>query len=219
MAKRQQKQEIVIEKPKDKIIELTVIGDSPLYVHRLGKKAKEELDNTKEGKKAKKRKPRNYQEEFLDSLHYIDAKGESVFEPPKKLLKTTRYGFPASGFKKAMISAVRQYQNVKMTEVKGVFFILGEFVQIKGTPKLDGFWRRIGGKGPGTGTPDWGIRAKFDKWSAKLTISYTENFISADSIANLLDAAGRCVGIGEDRPEKSGGTFGRWHVASAKELK
>jgi len=217
VAKKQIKQEIIIEKPKDKIIKLRIIGDTELKMHRLGKKAKEELDHTKEGKRAKKSKPRNYQEEFMDSMHYIDKVGKAIFEPPKKLLKTTRFGFPASGFKKAMISAVRQYQNVKMTEVKGIFFIIGEYVEIKGTPLLDGFWRRIGGKGPGTGTPDWGIRAKFPKWSAELTISYTENFISPDSIANLLDAAGRCVGIGEDRPEKAGNSFGRWHVASAQE--
>lgn len=217
MAKKQARQEIVIEKPKDKTIKLRIISDTPLLMHRLGKKAKEELDNTKEGKKARTQKPRVYQEEFLDSMHYINTKGESIFEPPEKLLKTTRYGFPASGFKKAMISAVRQYQNVKMTEVKGVFFIVGEYVEIKGVPEMDGFWRRIGGKGPGTGTPDWGIRAKFSKWSAELTITYLENFISPDSIANLLHAAGRCVGIGEDRPEKSGGTFGRWHIAGKNE--
>ena len=62
----------------------------------------------------------------------------------------------------------------------------GEFIEIVGKPVLDKFWRRIGGKGPGTGTPDLGIRARFDKWKSTVRIKYNADVISADSIANLL---------------------------------
>ena len=215
MAKKKEKNQIIeIEKPKKKIIRFLIIGDTPINIHRLGKKAKQELEDRGK-KKASARKIRNYEEEFMDSLYFIDANGNEI-ESPKKITKSTRIGFPASGLKKAMVSAARNFKNVTMAEIRGKFFVLGRFIEIKGTPKQDGFWRRIGGKGPGTGTPDWGIRAKVEKWSSVITVRYVENWMTPESIANLLDAAGFCVGLGEDRPDKTGNDAGMWHIASAK---
>ena len=40
----------------------------------------------------------------------------------------------------------------------------------------------------------------------------SQSNISAESVVNLLAAAGFAVGLGEDRPDKSGGSFGQWEV-------
>jgi len=211
MAKKEEQVKVNIERPVRKTIKLTIIGETELHVHRLGKKAKEELDNTAEGKKARKRKPRNYQEEFMDSIHFTDGKGHEV-EPPKKITRQTHFGFPASGLKKAMVSAARHFNNITMTEMKQVFHVENYMIEINGKPEMEGYWRRIGGRGPGTGTPDWGIRAVFKEWSADVYIKYIEGLITPESIANLLDMAGFCVGLGEDRPEKNGNTGGMWRL-------
>jgi hypothetical protein len=214
MAKKEKTSIIAVEKPEEMMIKFLIEGDtdSRFNMHRLGKKAKEELDNTAEGKskKSKMRKPRDYEAEFMDSLYFIDAAGREV-EAPEKITKTTRFGFPASGFKKAMVFAAR-HCNCEMTKLRGVFHVVGQFVEIQGQPRRDEFWRRIGSKGPGTGTPDRGIRAAFDTWKAELVIRYVKNLITPESIANLLSVAGFAVGVGEDRPDKAGGTCGMWHL-------
>lgn len=213
MAKKKE-EIIIIPKPKYKRIEVKIVCDTGMHVHRLGKKMMQEFDDRDHNKPKPTRAARDYDQEFLDSLYYIDANGFEV-TAPAKLSKTTRYGFPSSAFKKAMISAARQFDNIKMTELRGRFFVnqFQPFVEIKGKPLLDKFWRRIGGKGPGTGTPDIGIRATFPVWSAKLELRFLESGISAESVLNLLSTAGFSVGVGEDRPDKSGGTSGMWHIA------
>ncbi len=204
---------IVLRPPNFKTVRIGIVGMTPLNIHRLGKKLKIEFDERDAGKpkKSKKGVARNKEAEFMDSLYYINADGFEV-ETPKKLIPKTRYGFPASGFKKAMVSACRSYGNISMVEAKGQFFVLGQFVEIKGRPVKDEFWRRIGGKGPGDGTPDIGVRAIFPNWSADLHIRYNADIISAESVLNLLATAGISVGIGEDRPGKSGNTFGTWKL-------
>ena len=210
MAKKQE-QIIMIKKPNIDYLKIDIVGDTPVNIHRLGKKLKDEFDFRDQNKPIKKRGARDKHTEFMDSLYYINAKCEEV-ETPKTITPSTKFGFPSSGFKKAMVYAARQYQNIKMTELRGRFFVMNAYVEIKGKPVMDEFWRRIGGKGPGTGTPDIGVRAVFPKWSASLHIKYNKDVISAESVVNLLQTAGLSVGIGEDRPDKAGNTFGMWHV-------
>lgn len=215
MAKKKKKEEvIVIPKPKYNTLSISIVGDTQLQVHRLGKKMAEEFRDRDAGKPKKKKAVRDYDEEYMDSLYFIDKDGFEV-EAPEKITKTTRFGFPSSAFKKAMVAGARQFDNIKMTELRGRFFVnqFQPYVEIKGKPEMQEFWRRVGGKGPGTGTPHLGIRAIFKVWSAKLEIRYLESGISQESILNLLSTAGFTVGCGEDRPDKSGGTFGMWHLS------
>ena len=217
MAKKEKKTEIVIPLPKYKILNVKLIGDTKINIHRLGKKMMQEFEDRDKNKPKPKRGARDFQEEFMDSLYFIDPKGFEVARP-KSLTKDVRIGFPSSAFKKAMVFAARQFDNLKMSELKGRFFVnqFTPFVEIKGTPRLEKFNRRIGGKGPGTGTPDNGIRAEVFPWSAEVQIRFLENVISAESILNLLSVAGFAVGVGEDRPDKSGGTGGMWHIMNGK---
>lgn len=202
------------------MIEVTIVGDTPLKVHRIGKKYQQELDDKDHGKPKKKNVERDYDYEFRDSLYIIDKNGCQIDGPvPEKLTPKMQFGFPSSSIKKAMVYSARQFgKDVKMSELKGRFFVnqFSPFFEIKGTPKIDKFMRRIGGSGPGTGTPDNGIRASFDVWSATLEIRFLKNLITAESVLNLLSVAGFSVGIGEDRPDKTGGTCGMWHIKGQK---
>lgn len=222
MAKKEKQSEqvITIPAPQYETLKVKIIGDTPIQIHRLGKKMLQEFEDRDHNKPKPKRQARDYDTEFLDSLYYVDSNGQEVV-PPKQITKTTRFGFPSSAFKKAMVFSARQFDNLKMAELKGRFFVNKEqqYVEIKGKPEIDKFWRRIGGKGPGTGTPDIGIRGKIFPWSADLEIKFLKNVISAESIIHLLSVAGFSVGIGEDRPDKNGGTFGCWHIADGQSKK
>ena len=208
---------ITIPSPNYEVMNITIIGDTKINIHRLGKKMMQEFEDRDKNKPKPKKGARDFQNEFMDSIYFIDSKGFEI-EKPKSITKSTRIGFPSSGFKKAMVYAARQFDNLKMSELRGRFFVnqFSPFVEIKGVPKMEKFNRRIGGKGPGTGTPDNGIRAEVFPWKADLQIRFLKNVISAESILNLLSVAGFAVGVGEDRPDKSGGTGGMWHIANGK---
>jgi len=210
MAKQQMT--IHIPKPREDTLTLHIRGVEPLLVHRLGKKLREQMENDKPGQTRRKQPKPSDEERFLDSLYFLDKYGREAIPTPEKITKTSVFGFPASGLKKAMVSACRQIDGVKMTEIRGRFFVVGRYIRIEGTPTMDKPWVRIGSKGPGTGTPAVGVRARFDEWSADVVIRYFPDLITPESVANLLSWAGSCDGIGEDRPNKSGNSFGTWVV-------
>ncbi len=211
MVKKQQEQFITVKKPNFQFLTIGIVGKEQLQVHRLGKKLKEQFEQRDANKPIKKNNKRDYNAEYIDALHYIDKDFNEVLAP-KMITKSTKFGFPSSGLKKAIISACRNYKNLKMTEIRGRVFVLNKYVEIKGNPEMQTFWRFIGNKGSGTGTPDIGVRAVFPKWSATLYIRYNADLIDAESVVNLVQSAGESVGIGEDRPERQGNTFGTWDV-------
>ena len=61
-------------------------------------------------------------------------------------------------------------------------------------------------------------RAKFDKWGAIFTIEVDEELVGKDQLASWLDIAGRRIGLGDWRPEKSG-QYGRFVTKKIRVLK
>lgn len=176
------------------IFKLNIHGTSPLICHRFSTKAKEMMLTPKDRTvTTKKRAPRNPEESFKESLYPIPGKAHA-------------YGFPASGFKKAAVSACRQIDTVNMTFVRGAFFVLGDLVEIIGKPSLREDIVRLNGS-----VADIRYRAEFKTWDATLMIEYNKGSITKEMIINLINLAGFSVGVGEWRPEKSG-PFGRFVV-------
>lgn len=58
-------------------------------------------------------------------------------------------------------------------------------------------------------------RPCFNAWSLQFEIEYDDDEISAETLKDLLEYAGKRVGIGDFRPEK-GGPFGRFMVTEFK---
>lgn len=189
---------IVVKSPAIKSIELKIFGTQPLIMHKWGQKAIEQMKDT-QNKKASSREIRDPQQEYKDSM-YVTADG--------------RYGFPTTGFKKAIIRAA-QYANMKMTFLRGALFIEDQLfseeqghpvglVEIIGEPKMREDLVKVG-----MGKPDFRYRGQFDNWKATLGILYNSNVISPEQVLNLVLIAGFSVGVGEWRPERDGqfGTF------------
>lgn len=177
-------------------VQVCLIGDSPLICHAWSHKSKEQMlaKQMKKGRQAKEAK--DPERDFQESLYKLPAGG---------------FGFPAVAFKAAMVSACRFVENMKMTEARGAFHILGELIPIDGTPTPREDMVRIA-----MGTADIRHRGEFKKWRAVLDISYNQSAISAEQIVNLLNVAGFGVGVGEWRPERDG-SYGRFHVATETE--
>jgi len=177
-------------------VEIKVVGDSPLIMHKWSEKAKKEMLD-KQMKKAKQGKEaKNPHQDYLDSLYTLPDGG---------------YCFPAVAFKSAAVSACRNV-DMKMTIARGAFHVIGEMVKIEGEPRMREDMVRVG-----MGTADLRYRGEFPEWSAVLTVRYNANMISVEQIANLFNVAGFAVGVGEWRPEKTG-SYGMFHVADTVRL-
>ena len=173
-------------------------GLSNLIMHRWDEKAKQEMLD-KQMKKTVKKQPKDPQQQYEASVYKFDD---------------GRLGFPADAFKKAMIRGAKQLGLV-MTDMRTGFFVYGEYcvrddrdlVEIKGNLSMREDMVRLNGS-----TSDIRYRGQVDGWEAELRISYNASVVSYDHIANMLQAAGYGVGVGEWRPEKDG-MFGRFEVA------
>ena len=61
-------------------------------------------------------------------------------------------------------------------------------------------------------------RAKFDEWGAIFTIEVDDELVDRTQLGTWLDIAGRRIGLGDWRPEKSG-LYGRFETVEIKEIK
>lgn len=190
------KKEEVVELKSIRIerINLEVEGDSALIVHAWSAKAKKEMLD-KQMKKAKTAK---------------DAKDpQRDYEEAFYRLPNGKPGFPTIAFKQAAVSAGGRFSDgLKMTELRGAFFIDGELAEIKGEPKMREDMVRVG-----MGTADIRYRPEFKTWKVTLPIKYNADKISLEQLVNLFNLAGFGVGVGEWRPEKDG-QYGMFHVVT-----
>ncbi len=196
------------------LMEITIIGDSPLIVHAWSHKAKRQMldKQTKAAKGA--REAKNPQEDFEASMYRLADGG---------------YGFPSVGFKTSAVTAGTSIAGLTKIQARQAFHVLGEdvdvagafegsisrvnLVRINGAPQMREDLVRVG-----MGTADLRYRAEFPDWHAKLLVRYNRNVLSEAQIMNLLNTAGFAVGVGEWRPERDG-AYGMFHIATEDELR
>lgn len=210
------KKDVGIELPALNIglMEVTLIGDSPLIVHAWSAKAKKEMLD-KQMKAAKGAKEAKDPKADFDASMYRLADGG--------------YGFPSVAFKAAAVTAGTSVAGITKVQARQAFHILGEDADIKGA--FAGSVSRVNlvrieGGAPqmredmvrvGMGIADLRYRAEFPTWHTKILVRYNANVLSEAQILNLLNTGGFAVGVGEWRPEKDG-QYGLFHVATEKDL-
>jgi hypothetical protein len=202
---------LVIKPIRTELLEINIVGMTPLIVSRFSEKAKAQMLAAQQGKKRQpeKRDPRR---EFLASLYRagIDPDTDEVL-----------YGLPAMAFKMATIGAGRFWgKQVKMTELRQFMTFYGvsvpseagRMVVLNGRPRMREDYVRLAGVNH---PADLRYRGCFYQWSATLVVGYTSNLLERDSVVSLIEAGGGNVGVGEWRPERNG-EFGTFRVASGK---
>lgn len=171
---------------------ITVVGDTRLVCHNWSDKAKKMMLDKQMKKAAQAKEAKDPAQDFADSLYPM---GDG------------RYGFPAIAFKNAAVSACRFVSDIKMTEARGAFHVLGDLIPVQGDdPQMREDMVRVG-----MGTADIRYRGEFINWRCTLDILYNANVLSPEQIINLFNNAGFGVGVGEHRPEKDG-SWGLFHV-------
>ncbi len=193
MSERIEIDEIASEK-----IRIPILGTTPLIVHRFSEKAKRQMLDNMQGRKAPK--------ETKDP----DAEFEAAFYK----LPDGRYGMPAVAFKSATIGGCRFYgKSITMTAARQFIFVRGEIgddgqmlVHVKGDPIM-----REDVVTVGRGGTDLRYRPQFTEWSTTLEVDYIKSALTRASVLSLINAGGMGVGVGEWRPEKSG-DFGTYRI-------
>jgi hypothetical protein len=199
-AKSEEAEPIALAPLKKRIVDITVIGDSPLITHRVSDKAKKQILDRQMKRASAGREARNPEQEFQDSLY---------------LLPDGSYGLPAAAFKNAATSACRQTTGLPMTKAGISFHVLGELVKIQGSKPV----MREDHVKLESGVMDLRFRAMFPTWSATVRVMFNENSISLEQLINLFELAGM-VGVGDWRPgskKNYSGNFGMFHVARGNE--
>jgi len=184
-------------------VRITLIGETPLLVHKFSEKSKREMDDKQQGAAKQKKSARIPVEEFRASLYEM---------PGKK----GKYGMPAGGVKLCAVSACRYTDGLKMTQALGSFHVMedaGGLIEIQGDkPVMDDRIVRIGNFGSKVAQTRY--RGRFDNWKISFNVKYNARSISAEQLLNLYENAGFSVGLCEYRPEKKG-NLGMFRVERA----
>jgi len=194
-------QHVYITPPNIKEAAFQIESKSPLICHRFDQKARLSLLTSGGNKRAPKQ-----------AIDPDDDYRRSLY-----VMEDGRYGFPAAGFKAAMVRAAKHIHGLSMTDARGMFFIIADgrddlgtdLVAITGEPKRRDDHVRVG---QGTSMR---YRGEFAQWTAILRVSHDADLIGADSIGSLIARAGMTVGIGDWRPEKNG-SFGLFNLTTGE---
>lgn len=209
------------------VFTVNIVGDSPLIVHKWSHKAKEEMLGKQMKKASKGKDAKVPAKDFVDSLYWLNEDGTLLETPQEipeelenitndtpleeiaKVIKKSRFGFPACAFKASAIDAGYQQGVIaKKTTARGAFHIIGEYAVIEGVPEMREDMVQIGGMSK---VADIRYRPMFREWKTTLTIKYNKKAITPEQIMNLLNYGGFANGVGEWRPSKDG-SFGTFHV-------
>lgn len=173
-------------------IVVTIKGVTPLITNRFGEETITAIENKQTKKATPQRAARDPEAEFRSALHTISE---------------GKYGYPAIGLKKALVSAGGRFADMKMTELRGLFSVVGDLVHIEGSdPEMRRDWIRLK-----AGISSIAYRPMFKQWLMKVPIVFNSRLISSGQIVNLFSIAGFSGGIGCWRPETNG-VFGQFEV-------
>jgi len=197
-----------------KTIEVPIVGTTPMVQHQFSEKSRKQILMVQMGqRKAMKREKKNPKADFEGSLHVLK---EGKFKYPNgfdDVKFSGKIGFPAGGIKDAIVAAARNVDGLPMTLLRGALFILGsEFNQELVEVNHDKLIMREDIVRVSNGAPDIRYRGEMRNWTINLKIQYNADVLNADQIVNLINIAGFGVGLGEMRPGKSGGDYGRFKV-------
>lgn len=182
-----------------------LLGKSTLLMHRMPEKAWHELLLPAPKKNAAER--------TMTLKHDPYAEFRSSVYRNRDAGAPTRFHMPNGAFKKAMASAAIDIPGATKSQIGRLTDIEGE-VHVYGLPLLHCAIVRQSGM---QRAPDVRTRAAFRTWACKITVAFVANLIVESQVANLLNAAGTIIGIGDNRPEKGADSFGKFEVVDPNE--
>jgi hypothetical protein len=191
---------------KRQTILVPIEGITPLMTHKFSEKAKRQMLEAQGPKQAKVKRPAQDPEAEYNAARYIMEDGK-------------RDGFPAVGFKAAIVGAARLFDGIAMTSLKQAIYVAGEgseqLIHIQAEPRMREDVTRVG-----MGTANLRYRPEYWPWTALLPVTFVPSMIDENSVLALVDAAGM-GGVGEWRPsapKSATGSYGQFRVSDATKV-
>lgn len=185
---------VITIKPANMVrVSFDIVGTSPYVQHKFADKARKQIIATQEAgsqaKKGKQREAKNFDEVYKNATHFSQEGW---------------CGIPASAFRAACIDVCRAV-GFQMTKARmSIFCEADGFDPDDGTPMVKFTkgtpTRHIAHARNDNGSID--IRARpmwAPGWEATVRLTFDGDQFTASDVANLLDRAGRQVGVGEGR--------------------
>lgn len=197
--------DITLEPMKLGEFSVTIIGTTPLIVHRFSEKAKAMLSSKKTEGVGASRKMR----ELVDPEVEADA--------GSYLLEDGSQGLPLTALKKAIVGGAHKDLGLPKTVVQSSLFLFADgYEQRDGSPLIrinaPSYRTREDMVRVGNDASDVRWRREYPAgWTATVRIQFDSAKLNASNIVNLIERAGFGVGLCEWRPER-GGEFGRFAV-------
>lgn len=218
---------VSIHAPEFEEVHFKIVGDTPLITHAWDEKAKRMIKDKEAGvAKKTKHEIRIPVNDFINSLNWLTQKPENGIDDADAMRNFTeavekgaRFGFSIGGIKQSFITgAARGGLDVKMTELRGAFFLMGDteastfdFAEIVSPepPIMREDMVRVGGMAK---SADVRYRGEFSQWEIPLRLRYNRNGkYSLQQIMSCVVNGGFVTGIGEWRPERDG-QHGMYHL-------
>jgi hypothetical protein len=192
---REQKLELVVPRLNLGILKVQLKGNTTLLMDRFPESIREQILEKQIGRTQGKKQIRNMDLEYENAFHKLPKGG---------------IGFPAQGFKSAMIESTSFVGSKDFSKklLKGIQIINSEGndlipIKYKNISKLRHF--------PKGGNIK--ISPMLEDWECELIIQYDKNNISPQDIVSLLNYAGFYYGIEIWSPRaKCGGKYGMYEV-------
>lgn len=209
---------IVVKLPEWGTLVIPIVGITPLCVHKKGDEVAEQIlaQQQRKADKGKKileaREPKNAFKEFVAGFHFMDKaklpKQEIGVGDSWPFVKGA-FGFPARSFKSAMVNATTVIPSVSKDLIRKCIWVKGDLAPL--TYSRVELHRAVLPVG-WPQKPDVRHRPLFHDWKTEVTVDYLKAVFDRTTVVNLLATAGRICGLGEDRPGKSGGSWGIWEI-------
>jgi len=186
------------------LIEIYIVGRSPIILNRMPEKAWRELLLPK-GKKNAAERAANLKhdplKEFRDSPYRMPNDND-----PTVIAQV------GSAFKKALSGAALYMPGVRKTEIGALTYVPDELIPIYGVPMI---FSSIVRSADMNHTPDVRTRLIIPQWAARVRIRYVKPLLKEQPVINLFAAAGLYQGVGDWRPQKGAGSYGQFELVSA----
>jgi hypothetical protein len=185
------------------LVKFYLLGTTPLIMHRMSEKARQQLlfpDRKK-----------NDAEKQSTLKHDPVAEFQASVYRTRDDSRAARLHMPAGAFKSAITDAALRIPGATKTAVGQLTSIPEVDIPIYGVPKLFMSVVREGGINK---TPNIRTRAIIEKWCAVLPVRFVSSLIKERDVANLAGAGGIIMGVGDWRPEKGAGSYGQFMLVN-----
>ena len=189
------KLEIIVPSLNLGVLKVKIKGKTPLLMDKFPESVREQILDKQVGITKGKKQMRDMDWEFENAFHKISDK---------------EIGFPAQGFKSAMIESTSFVGSRDFSKklLKGIQILNSEgndliLIKYKKLSKLKHY--------PKAGNTK--ISPMLEDWECELVIQYDQNNLSPQDLVSLLNYAGFYYGIGIWSPRaKCGGKYGMYEV-------